>query len=291
MSEDRSSGRDEPHQRSGWLHDLLRSIGLMPPDEGAGTGEDGREAPPHAKVMIRNLMRIGELRVGDVMVPRADIMGVEASSSLDATVKAFRDAGHSRLPVYRGTLDEVIGMLHVKDLLPHWGGNGDFAIPLVARPVLFVPPSMRVLDLLGEMQTSRLHMALVIDEYGGVDGLVTLEDLVETVIGEIEDEHDEDEGALWKEEKPGVILAQSTAPLEEIEAALGLPLRMGEEDEEIDTLGGLVFLRSGRVPARGEVIEHESGVQFEIVDADPRRIKRVRVHLPAAAAARAPAAG
>lgn len=123
-------------------------------------------------------------------------------------------------------------------------------------------------------------MALVIDEYGGVDGLVTIEDLIETVIGQIEDEHDEDEGALWKEEKPGVILAQSTAPLEEIEAALGIPLRMAEEDEEIDTLGGLVFLRSGRVPARGEVIEHESGVQFEIVDADPRRIKRLRVRVP-----------
>ena len=128
-------------------------------------------------------------------------------------------------------------------------------------------------------------MALVIDEYGGVDGLVTIEDLIETVIGEIADEHDEDEGALWKEEKPGVILAQSTAPLEEIEAALGIPLRAGEEDEEIDTLGGLVFLRSGRVPARGEVIGHESGVQFEIVDADPRRIKRLRVRAPAAGAA------
>jgi magnesium and cobalt transporter len=132
------------------------------------------------------------------------------------------------------------------------------------------------------MQKDRVHMALVIDEYGGVDGLVTIEDLIETVIGEIEDEHDEDEGALWKEERPGVILAQSTAPLEEIEAAIGLALRAGEEDEEIDTLGGLVFLRAGRVPARGEVVEHESGVQFEIVDADPRRIKRLRVRLPQA---------
>ena len=130
-------------------------------------------------------------------------------------------------------------------------------------------------------------MALVIDEYGGVDGLVTIEDLIETVIGEIEDEHDEDEGALWKEEKPGVILAQSTAPLEEIETALGIRLRTGEEDEEIDTLGGLVFLRIGRVPARGEVVDHESGAEIEIVDADPRRIKRLRIRLPAAVAAAA----
>jgi magnesium and cobalt transporter len=135
--------------------------------------------------------------------------------------------------------------------------------------------------LLQKMQKERVHMALVIDEYGGVDGLVTIEDLIETVIGEIEDEHDEDEGALWKEEKPGVILAQSTAPLEELEAALGLRLRTEEEDEEIDTIGGLVFLRTGRVPARGEVVAHESGIEIEVVDADPRRVKRVRLRQPA----------
>jgi magnesium and cobalt transporter len=136
------------------------------------------------------------------------------------------------------------------------------------------------------MQKERVHMALVIDEYGGVDGLVTIEDLIETVIGEIEDEHDEVEGALWKEEKPGVFVAKATAPLDEFEQALGLTLRDGEDDGDIDTLGGLVFLRTGRVPARGEIVPHESGAEFEVVDADPRRIKRLRVRLPGAVARR-----
>jgi CBS domain containing-hemolysin-like protein len=284
MSEDRSSGRDEPHQRSGWLHDLLRSIGLIPAEEGSEAGEAAREAPPHAKVMIRNLMRIGELRVGDIMVPRADILGVEAASSLDATVKAFREAGHSRLPVYRGTLDEVIGMLHVKDLLPHWGGNGDFAVSQVARPVLFVPPSMRVLDLLGEMQSSRLHMALVIDEYGGIDGLVTIEDLVEQIVGDIEDEYDEAAPPSLVDRPDGSIDTSGRATVEELEAKLGLPLRTGDDEDEVDTVGGLVVALAGRVPRRGEVIRHPLGVEFEVLDAKSRRVDRVRVRRSRAAA-------
>jgi magnesium and cobalt transporter len=286
MSEDRSSGRDEPHQRSGWLHDLLRSFGLIPAEEGTEAGEDGREAtpPPHARVMIRNLMRIGELRVGDVMVPRADIMGVEASSSLDATVKAFHEAGHSRLPVYRGTLDEVIGMLHVKDLLPHWGGNGSFSIPQVARPVLFVPPSMRVLDLLGEMQSSRLHMALVVDEYGGIDGLVTIEDLVEQIVGDIEDEYDEAEPPSLVDRPDGSIDTMGRATVDELESRLGLTLRTEDFEDEIDTVGGLVVALAGRVPRRGELIRHPAGIEFEVLDAKSRRVDRVRVRRPRAAA-------
>lgn len=284
MNEDRSSGRDEPHQRSGWLHDLLRSIGLIPPGEGGAAGEDGREAPPLAKVMIRNLMRIGELRVGDVMVPRADIMGVEASSGLDITVKAFREAGHSRLPVYRGTLDEVIGMLHVKDLLPHWGGNGEFAIPLIARPVLFVPPSMRVLDLLGEMQGSRLHMALVIDEYGGIDGLVTIEDLVEQIVGDIEDEYDEAEPPALVDRPDGSIDTIGRATVDELESRLGLVLRTDDVEDEVDTVGGLVVALAGRVPRRGELIRHPAGIEFEVLDAKSRRVDRVRVRRSRAAA-------
>lgn len=284
MSEDRSSGRDEPHQRSGWLHDLLRSIGLIPAEEGAAAGEDGREAPPLARVMIRNLMRIGELRVGDVMVPRADIMGVEASSSLDTTVRAFREAGHSRLPVFRGTLDEVIGMLHVKDLLPHWGGNGEFAIPPIARPVLFVPPSMRVLDLLGEMQGSRLHMALVIDEYGGIDGLVTIEDLVEQIVGDIEDEYDEAEPPALIDRPDGSIDTIGRATVDELETKLGLTLRTDEFEDEVDTVGGLVVALAGRVPRRGELIRHPAGIEFEVLDAKSRRVDRVRVRRSRAAA-------
>ena len=157
----------------------------------------------------------------------------------------------------------------------------------VLDPIFFL--SLRIVvvwRLLQKMQKDRVHMALVIDEYGGVDGLVTIEDLIETVIGEIEDEHDEDEGALWKEEKPGVFIAMANAPLEEIETAIGLKLRQDEDDEEIDTLGGIVFLRTGRVPARGEIVPHESGAEFEVIDADPRRIKRLRVRLPGAGSAK-----
>jgi magnesium and cobalt transporter len=222
------------------------------------------------------------MRVDDVAIPKIDITAVPLDIGLAELVEVFREHGFSRVPVYKGTLDHPQGLVLLKDLaLQHgFGAGGRFSLKRLLRPILYAPPSMPTGVLLQKMQKERVHMALVIDEYGGVDGLVTIEDLIETVIGEIEDEHDEDEGALWTEEKPGVILAQSTAPLEEIEAALGLALRTGEDDEEIDTLGGLVFLRTGRVPARGEVVEHESGVQFEIVDADPRRIKRLRVRLP-----------
>ncbi len=224
------------------------------------------------------------MRVDDVAIPKIDIVAVPMDIGKDELVEVFREHGFSRVPVYKGTLDHPQGLVLLKDLaLQHgFGASGRFSLKRLLRPILYAPPSMPTGVLLQKMQKERVHMALVIDEYGGVDGLVTIEDLIETVIGEIEDEHDEDEGALWKEEAPGVILAQSTAPLEEVEGALGLALRTGEEDEEIDTLGGLVFLRTGRVPARGEVVEHESGVQFEIVDADPRRIKRLRVRLPSA---------
>ncbi len=166
-----------------------------------------------------------------------------------------------------------------------FGATARFSLRKLLRPLIYAPPSMPAAVLLQKMQRERSHMALVIDEYGGVDGLVTIEDLIETVIGEIEDEHDDEETALWKEEKPGVIVAQATAPLDEIEAAIGLKLRTGEDDGEIDTLGGLVFLRTGRVPGRGEIVPHESGAQFEVLDADPRRIKRLRLRLPGAAAA------
>lgn len=232
----------------------------------------------------QGLHALRRMRVDDVAIPKAEIVAVPLDIGKDDLVEVFREHGFSRVPVYKGTLDHPQGLVLLKDLaLQHgFGATGRFSLKRLLRPILYAPPSMPTGVLLQKMQKERVHMALVIDEYGGVDGLVTIEDLIETVIGEIEDEHDEDEGALWKEEKPGVILAQSTAPLEEIEAALGMALRTEEEDEEIDTLGGLVFIRTGRVPARGEVVEHESGVQFEIVDADPRRIKRLRVRLPAA---------
>ncbi|MDZ4085373.1 MAG: transporter associated domain-containing protein [Tabrizicola sp.] len=245
------------------------------------------EALPGAPPPSQGLHALRRMRVDDVAIPKAEIVAVPLDIGKDELVEVFREHGFSRVPVYKGTLDHPQGLVLLKDLaLQHgFGASGRFSLKRLLRPILYAPPSMPTGVLLQKMQKERVHMALVIDEYGGVDGLVTIENLIETVIGEIEDEHDEDEGALWKEEAPGVILAQSTAPLEDIEAALGIPLRTAEEDEEIDTLGGLVFLRSGRVPARGEVIEHESGVQFEIVDADPRRIKRLRVRVPVPGAA------
>lgn len=245
------------------------------------------EALPGAPPPSQGLHALRRMRVDDVAIPKAEIVAVPLDIGKDELVEVFREHGFSRVPVYKGTLDHPQGLVLLKDLaLQHgFGASGRFSLKRLLRPILYAPPSMPTGVLLQKMQKERVHMALVIDEYGGVDGLVTIEDLIETVIGEIEDEHDEEEGALWKEEAPGVILAQSTAPLEDIEAALGIPLRTAEEDEEIDTLGGLVFLRSGRVPARGEVIEHESGVQFEIVDADPRRIKRLRVRVPVPGAA------
>ena len=219
-------------------------------------------------------------------VPKVDIVAVPLDIGKDDLVAVFREHGFSRVPVYKGTLDHPQGLVLLKDLaLTHgFGATGRFSLKRLLRPVLYAPPSMPVGVLLQKMQRQRVHMALVIDEYGGVDGLVTIEDLIETVIGEIEDEHDEAEGPLWQEEKPGVFLAQANASLEEVERAIGIRLRTDEDDEEIDTLGGIVFLRTGRVPARGEIVPHESGVEFEVVDADPRRIKRLRLRLPSAAA-------
>ncbi|MCF8511613.1 MAG: hemolysin family protein [Rhodobacteraceae bacterium] len=234
------------------------------------------------------LANLRKLRVDDVAIPKVEIAAVPLDIGKDDLVEAFREHGFSRLPVYKGTLDHPQGLVLLKDLaLQHgFGAAGRFSLKRLLRPVLFAPPSMPAATLLQKMQRDRVHMALVIDEYGGVDGLVTIEDLIETVIGEIDDEHDEVEGALWKEEKPGVFLAQSVAPLDEFEAAIGMTLRADEDDAEIDTLGGLVFVRTGRVPARGEVVPHESGAEFEVVDADPRRIKRLRVRLPGAGSAK-----
>lgn len=180
-------------------------------------------------------------------------------------------------------MDTPIGLVHLKDLALTYGFNGggkQIDLHPMLRPLLFAPPSMPIGVMLQKMQTDRIHMALVIDEYGGVDGLVTLEDLIEQVLGEIEDEHDVEEDKLWSEEAPGCWLARARTPLDEFEKAVGIDLTDGLDDEEIDTLGGLVFILTGRVPARGEVVRHPAGTEFEIVDADPRRIKRLRVRLP-----------
>ena len=253
-----------------------------PPETGAG-----QVALPPGSGQL-GLANLRKLRVDDVAIPKVEITAVPLDIGKEDLVEAFRQSGFSRLPVYKGTLDHPQGLVLLKDLaLQHgFGAAGRFSLKKLLRPVLFAPPSMPAATLLQKMQRDRVHMALVIDEYGGVDGLVTIEDLIETVIGEIEDEHDEDENTLWKEEKPGVFVAQSVVPLDEFEAAIGLTLRADEDDAEIDTLGGLVFVRIGRVPARGEVVPHESGAEFEVIDADPRRIKRLRVRLPGAGSAK-----
>lgn len=266
-----------------------RLLSALSPGEAPAEAVAANGAPLSGAVLgIGNLRK---MRVDDVAIPKVEIVAVPMDITKEALVEVFRQHGFSRVPVYKGTLDHPQGLVMLKDLaLQHgFGATGRFSLKKLLRPVLYAPPSMPVGMLLQKMQRERVHMALVIDEYGGVDGLVTIEDLIETVIGEIDDEHDEQEAALWKEESPGVYLAQSTTPLDDFEQLAGMTLRSGEEDEEIDTLGGLVFLRTGRVPARGEVVTLENGVEFEVVDADPRRIKRLRVRLPSAP--RSPAGG
>ncbi|SEN74002.1 magnesium and cobalt transporter [Gemmobacter aquatilis] len=258
---------------------------------GAETPSQAGPAVPQQSAVpqLPGLANLRKLRVDDVAIPKVDIVAVPLDIGKDDLVEVFRAQGFSRLPVYKGTLDHPQGLILLKDLaLQHgFGAGGRFSLKKLLRPILYAPPSMPLNVLLQKMQKERVHMALVIDEYGGVDGLVTIEDLIETVIGEIEDEHDEADAAQWKQEKPGVWLIQANAPLDEVEAEVGMRLRTGEDDEDIDTLGGLVFLRTGRVPARGEIVPHESGAEFEVVDADPRRIKRLRLRLPGVAAAQA----
>ncbi len=247
-------------------------------EESEGTD---RELAREERSMLLNLLNFGELKVIDVMVPRADIVAVEVDTPLNELVRIFRDAQHSRLPVYRDTLDNPIGMVHIKELIglavPEDGTRRPTSISDVRRDVLFVPPSMPVVDLLVKMQATRIHMALVIDEYGGTDGLVSIEDLVEQIVGEIEDEHDTDERAMLVARKDGGFEASARTPREEVEKAVGFPLVNEEQAEEIDTLAGLVFSLVGRVPQRGEILIHPAGVEFEVLDADPRRLKRLRI--------------
>ncbi|MGB8623082.1 MAG: hemolysin family protein [Paracoccaceae bacterium] len=276
----------ETDEKRGWLSRLTGAFGAPQStdedEDGPGSANGGQTPAGPLPVGMGNLRR---MRVEDVALPKVEIVAVPLDISKSDLVKVFRDSGMTRLPVYDGTLDTPVGMVHLKDFALRYGFNGkgeDFSLKPLLRPLLYAPPSMPIGVLLQKMQNERRHMALVIDEYGGVDGLLTIEDLIEQVVGEIEDEHDVAEGVFWTQEKPGVYLVQSRTPLEEFEAELGFRLADEEDEDEIDTLGGLVFMMIGRVPARGEVIAHDSGIQFEVVDADPRRIKRLRVRLPEA---------
>jgi len=234
--------------------------------------------------MLFNVLEYGELRIDDVMVPRGDIVAVPDKISFPDLVKIFAEAAHSRMPVFGDTLDDVVGMVHVKDalkLIADGASSDDFKIASIQRPVLYVPASMRVIDLLAKMRASRTHMAVVVDEYGGTDGLVTVEDMVEEIVGEIEDEHDAVEEPDLVAIGGGVFDADARVSIEELEEALGSDLTLDDRSEEVDTLGGLVFLLVDHVPDIAEVIVHESGYRFEILDADPRRIKKIRIHPPA----------
>jgi magnesium and cobalt transporter len=230
--------------------------------------------------VLPGLTNLRRLRVNDVSIPKAEIVAVPVDIARDDLIAVLRDSGFSRIPVYHETLDKPLGLLLLKDLVLRHGFDvkqGEIKLEPLLRPILFVPPSMPLVVLLQKMQTERTHMALVIDEYGGVDGLVTIEDLLEQVVGEIDDEHDTEDEGLWTEEKPDVWLVQARAQLGDVEKLLDLDLTEGVTDEDVDTLGGLVFVLLGRVPVRGEVIPHPAGVEIEVLEADPRRVKRLRL--------------
>lgn len=227
--------------------------------------------------IIENAISLNELTVADVMAPRADIDGVDVADGVKGAVEKARQTYHSRLPVFRGELDDAIGMIHVKDLMVAMTGDPPATeLEPLLRDVLFVVPSMRVIDLLLQMQVSRTHMAIVVDEYGGVDGLVTVEDVVEEIIGEMRDEHDDEETPELVDESGGTIIADARASLEDFEERVGFVLTE-DEREEIDTVGGLAVTLIGRVPTRGEIIGHPSGVEFEVLEGDPRRVRRLRI--------------
>jgi len=250
-----------------------------------GADDDSGDADPrdmngHARPGLFNLRR---MQIADVAIPKGEIAAVPVDTDLPSLVATFRESGFTRLPVFDGTLDMPLGMVHLKDVALQHGFDCDdrpFDMQALVRPLIYAPPSMPIGILLQKMQSERMHMALVIDEYGGTDGLVTIEDLIEQVIGEIEDEHDVDEDQPWTLERPGVYVALARAPLDEFEDEVGLDLSIPDSDDMADTLGGVVFLLTGRVPARGEIVKHPAGVEIEVVDADPRRIKRLRIQVP-----------
>lgn len=231
------------------------------------------------RILLANILELRGRTIHDVMVPRASIASVSRDSSLSELIDLLTKESHSRLPVYGETLDDVAGMVHIKDVLAWRGRDGDFSLSKIQRKILFVSPSMQVLELLLEMRAERSHMALVVDEFGGVDGLVTIEDLVEEIVGEIGDEHDLDDNPKMISHPDGSFTADARVTIGTLEEMTGTEVT-GGDTEDIDTLGGLVFSIAGRVPVRGELLHHSSGVEFEVLDADPRRIKFLRVLKP-----------
>jgi CBS domain containing-hemolysin-like protein len=285
----------------GWKPNTIRAdlkdvLDAMTPGESGFSPEESR--------MLKNILGLRERRVGDVMIPRADIIAVQQDIKLGDLLRTFEGAGHSRLVVYNDTLDDPVGMAHIRDLIAFMTARAavdaeknakrkkplpagldlkaiNLAMPLssakIVREILFVPPSARVMDLLARMQATRIHLALVVDEYGGSDGLVSMEDIVEQIVGEIADEHDEDETPHVVRQPDGSFVADARASLEDVAAAIGRDFDPGDVAEEVDTLAGYLVTRAGRLPVRGELIPGPGLFEFEVLDADPRRIKRVRI--------------
>jgi magnesium and cobalt transporter len=240
--------------------------------------------------LLANILDLRDTTVRDIMLPRVDIVAVEQSASLADVVGRMTKHGHSRLAVYREVLDNAIGMVHIKDVLAWRGRDEEFKLRDIVHDVLFVAPSMRILELLLEMRVKRIHMALVVDEHGGIDGLATIEDLVEEIVGDIHDEHDVRRGQPeLRQRADGSVDADARASIEALEALLG-ELATAAERDEIKSLGGLVFSLAGRVPARGQIVTHPAGIEFEILDSDPRRVRRLRVRRPKPTPAEPPSA-
>ena len=241
------------------------------------SGDDVSSLENEERVLLSNILSLRDITVEDVMVPRADITALDINTPVSDLIKIINAEAHSRIPVYQETLDDAIGMVHIKVVMAARPIGEELELRNIMRDVLFVTPSMQVLELLLEMRAKRTHMALVVDEFGGVDGLATIEDLVEEIVGEIEDEHDQDGNPQLTVNSDGSIEVDARASIEAFEEQVGKVLT-AEEREEFDTLGGLVFSLAGRVPIRGELVKHSSGVEIEIVDVDPRRIKSIRIH-------------
>jgi CBS domain containing-hemolysin-like protein len=292
MEDDSPGQREEGRSFWGGLRDLIFGGGgeatLRDQIEEAienREGEDLRRGDlSHVeREMLLNILHFGEKTAGDVAVPRGDIFAVPADTSFEALIAAFSEAGHSRMPVYENSLDTVIGMIHVKDLFAVQTGEGPAPedIRTLMRTPLYVPESMGVLDLLARMRAGRTHLAIVVDEFGGTEGLLTIEDVVEEIVGEIEDEHDEELPGLLSLAEDGSWDADARAELEDVADAVDA--RLGTVEEDVDTLGGLAFVLAGRVPAAGETLDHPSGWKLEVIDADTRRVRRLRLHPPRAA--------
>jgi CBS domain containing-hemolysin-like protein len=293
----RANGSRE--QTSG-LFERVRALFGLEPASARDDIEDvieesaSEEFTPQERAILKNVLALHHVRVENVMVPRADVVALALDTPLSEVLDCFRTAGHSRLPVYDETLDDPRGMIHIRDFVvflasdPRFGlmkgpadGNPGLDMPLSAarilRPVLYAPPSMPALDLLLKMQASRTHMALVIDEYGGTDGLVSIEDVMESIVGDIEDEHDEDETPELRPSGDGGFIADARAPLDAVSGMLGFDFASLPEAEGVDTIGGLVTAAAGRVPNRGEILTGPGEFEFEVLDADPRRIKRLKI--------------